>query len=336
MVNKFVKFPSIEKFSDVNAMVKRSFILEERPTITYKGKVKLHGTNSAIRVSPEGLVTGQKRTSDVSIGSDNAGFASWLETVKNTFSPVGATYVIFGEWAGPGIQKKVAISSIEKKSFFPFAVYFPETNVWVFEPENIKLYVLDVPDVYVLPWAEGTETTIDFRLQGSMEDAMARIGDIVDLCDKNDPFVKETFGIDGIGEGYVFYPTDTWLTKGDALKFRTSYMFKAKGKSHSVAAHETTNRIQVDPAILDGAAEFAKNFVTQARCEQGLTEACDGTASTANIGKFMAWIGPDVKKESINELEASGLEWKYVAKAVNQQARDWFIRQIDKQIEEAA
>lgn len=335
-MTKFVKFPSIEKFSDVNAMVKRSFILEERPTIIYKGKVKLHGTNASIIVSEDGTVTGGKRTGTVSVGNDNAGFASWLETVKHGFRNLGYTYIVYGEWAGPGIQKKVAVSDIEKKSFFPFAVYLPVNDKWIFEPEDISGYIEGCPDTYVLPWAEGTATIIDFRLYTSIEEGLSKINQIVDQCDKTDPFIKEVFGIDGIGEGYVFYPTDDWLAEGEYKKFRTSYMFKAKGKSHSVAAHETTNRIQADPAVLEGAAAFALNFVTDARCEQGLTEACDGTASTANIGKFMAWIGPDVKKESVNELEASGLEWKYVSKSVNEQARNWFLKKIDQQIMDAA
>jgi hypothetical protein len=44
----------------------------------------------------------------------------------------------------------------------------------------------------------------------------------------------------------------------------------------------------------------------------------------------MAWLGADVKKESVNELEASGLEWKQVSKAVNQYAREWFLLEIEK------
>ena len=314
-------------------MVKRRFEIEDRPTITYRGKVKLHGTCAGIRVDPDGTVTAFKRTSTCTPEADNAGFANWVETIKSHFKTLGeSSYIVYGEWAGPGIQKKVAVSSIGKKSFFPFAVYFPDTDVWVFEPDNIALYTLDVPDTYVLPWAEGTEVVIDFRLQSSMEAGLSTIGNLVELCDKVDPFIKKVFGVEGIGEGYVLYPTDTWLTLPETRKFRTEYLFKSKGKSHAVAAHETTNKIQIDPAILEGANVFAKNFVTPARCEQGVTEACAGEASTRNIGAFMAWLGADVKKESVNELEASGLEWKNVSKAVNQLARDWFILEIEKGI----
>lgn len=345
---KFVKFPSIEKFSDVNALVKRRYVVEDRPTITYRGKVKLHGTNAGIRVDPDGTITCLKRTGVCNVQNDNAGFANWVETIKDHLTPMvfhrsefqktgelktigfeGLSYIIYGEWAGPGIQKKVAVSSIEKKSFFPFAVYLPESTEWIVEPSNIEYFTNNVPDTYVVPW--GTEEfLVDFRLQSSMEAFTSTVGNLVEICDKVDPYIKDRFGIEGIGEGYVFYPL---YPLSSATLVNHDYIFKAKGKSHTVAAHEATNRIQIDPTILEGVAAFAKEFVTPARCEQGLNEACGGEAVMTKIGAFMAWIGPDVKKESVNELEASGLEWKNVAKAVNQQARDWFIRATEGNVE---
>lgn len=336
-MTKFIKFPSIEKFSDVNAMVKRAFPIEERPTITYRGKVKLHGTNAAIMVAPNGDVTGGKRSGICTVDVDNAGFAAWLETVKKRLTPHPTeTYIIYGEWAGPGIQKSVAVSEIEKKAFFPFSVYFTETNNWVFEPENIKLYVDGLPDTYVLPWSTDS-LVVDMRLQSSMEDFTSTIAPLVEACDKSDPFIKEVFGIDGIGEGYVFYPTDTWLTYGEAKKYRADYLFKAKGESHSNSKVSKFKAIvPVDPVIAATINDFVSQFVTEARCMQGVNEACGGEVVSANIGKFMAWIGADVKKESVNELEASGLDWKTAGKAVNQAGRDWFIRRIDQQIVEAA
>lgn len=318
--SKFIKFPSIEKFSDVNATVKRRFELDQRPTVQYKAKTKLHGTNASIRIDHDGSITCGKRTGTCSVQDDNAGFANWVETVKGEFPVRETPYVIFGEWAGPGIQKKVAISSIPKKMFFVFALLdITRDEIWL-DPFQIEHFLKGAP-VKIMPWAKDTNVEIDFRLQSSMEAAMSQIGNMVEACDKVDPYVKEYFGIEGIGEGYVFTPFK------DSLRFADyhDYIFKAKGKSHAVAAHETTNRIQVDPAILEGAAAFAKEFVTPVRCEQALTEACGGTASMKTIGAFMGWIGADVKKESVNELEASGLEWKNVAKAVNQQAREWFI-----------
>jgi len=329
----FIKFPSIEKFSDVNAMVKRAFEIEDRPTVTYRGKVKLHGTNAAIVVSSDGIIKGGKRTGLVSIDNDNAGFANWLETVKQYITPMdGTTFIIYGEWAGPGVQKGVAVSQIEKKAFFPFSVYFPETNVWVYEPDNIKLYVMDTPNTYVLPWST-SEFVVDFRLHSSMEKFTSDISLLVDDCDKSDPFIKEKFGIDGIGEGFVFYPADGWLTKGEHKKYRSQYLFKAKGESHSNSkVSKFKALVAIDPIILAGTETFTTQFVTEARCEQGLVEACNGELNSKNIGPFMGWVGADVKKESVNELEASGLEWRVVAKSVAQASRDWYIKKIESNL----
>lgn len=323
----FIKFPSIEALSNVNYSVKKIFEVEQRPTITYRGKVKLHGSNAAIRCDFNGLVTGQKRSSDVSLGDDNAGFAVYVETIRDQLSIRGESYVIFGEWAGPGIQKKVAVSQIEKKTFFAFAIYWPESDeVWT-SPDLIRSVTKTVPSIEVIPWGTN-EIIIDFRLTSSVEAAARMIEKLVDECDTLDPYIKDRYGIEGIGEGYVFVPIDQ-EEHGTSFETYHDYIFKAKGESHSVSKGEKV-KIEIDPAILSGAETFADKFVTEARLQQGLKEACDGIAISRNIGPFMAWFGADVKKESTAELEVSGLEWKNVSKTVNNRARDWFILETEK------
>ena len=326
MTDKFVKFPSIEKFSDVNAHVKRHFDVENRPKVLYRGKVKLHGTAAGLRVTTDGAIAAQKRTSDVTPQNDNAGFANWVEIIKSGLPVLDFDYVLFGEWAGPGVQKKVAVSLLNEKKFFVFGMLNIETGYIAIDPDQIREWLgTDVLPFEILPWADDTTVEIDFRLQSSMEAATKKISAWVDACDKVDPYIKARYGIEGIGEGYVFTPVV------DAMPFTdySNYLFKAKGESHAGVQGDKA-KIEIDPAVLAGAEAFATQFVTEARCVQGLTEACSGEASTKNIGPFMAWLGADVKKESVNELEASGLEWKQVSKAVNQRARDWFVLEIEK------
>jgi hypothetical protein len=43
-----------------------------------------------------------------------------------------------------------------------------------------------------------------------------------------------------------------------------------------------------------------------------------------NIGNFLRWVAEDTKKESVAELEASGLTWDQVQKPVQDRARDWY------------
>lgn len=67
-----------------------------------------------------------------------------------------------------------------------------------------------------------------------------------------------------------------------------------------------------------------KEVMEAASLEQA--SACDGEYDLKRTGDFLKWIGQDVKKKSVAELEASGLEWKQVAKAVASKARNWYIK----------
>lgn len=330
MTKKFIKFPSIEKFSDVNTRVKRMQRFNEvgnKPVVHYKGKVKLHGTNASLFLYKDGEVKVGKRSGFITPLGDNAGFAAYIETVKDVLPKVDNDIAIFGEWAGPGIQKKVAISSIPQKTFFVFSILLIEEQLVVIDPEEISKILGSNTPFEVIPWAEGADFVVDFNDQSSLESFKDSVNQLVIQCDKVDPYVKDRYGIEGIGEGYVF----TAIV--DQNNFGTTYsdfIFKAKGGSHTVAAHETRGMVVIEPEVLESIEKFVSVFVSEDRLIQGLNEACEGTASTKTIGAFMSWIGQDVKKESVNELEASNLTWKDVTRFVNQKARDWFMMQIER------
>jgi hypothetical protein len=103
-------------------------------------------------------------------------------------------------------------------------------------------------------------------------------------------------------------------------------MFKAKGQKHRVK--ESKQAVQVSPDVLASVEEFARVFVTEARCRQGLTVACSGEASPKNTGNFMKWIVGDVEKESKDDLDASGLTFKQVVAAVQRLSREWYQKQV--------
>jgi hypothetical protein len=44
------------------------------------------------------------------------------------------------------------------------------------------------------------------------------------------------------------------------------------------------------------------------------------------VCRVHAWIAADVQKESVAELETSGLTWDQVDKAVQTAARSWFLK----------
>ena len=91
-----------------------------KPTLTFTGTVKLHGTNASICMR-NGLQWEQSRNNILTPVSDNAGFSKFCsETpliitlftkINETFGPTNEDEVdiIFGEWCGGNIQSNVVI-----------------------------------------------------------------------------------------------------------------------------------------------------------------------------------------------------------------------------------
>jgi hypothetical protein len=98
-------------------------------------------------------------------------------------------------------------------------------------------------------------------------------------------------------------------------------MFKAKGEKHRTAGTRTA--VQVDASVVASVDELVSLMVTEARLHQGV--AAVGGRDAKLTGKFLAWITADVRKESVAELEASGLSWAQVEKPIQVRARAWFL-----------
>jgi hypothetical protein len=103
------------------------------PVLKFIGTVKIHGTNGGVIKNLEtGVIICQSRSREISVESDNAGFAFFCKTRDNSFEKL-FSYIesntrsdkkikkiaIFGEFFGNGIQKGVAVSELSKK----FAIF---------------------------------------------------------------------------------------------------------------------------------------------------------------------------------------------------------------------
>src|SRR5689334_15496810 len=93
--------------------------LKKLQTISYRAKIKLHGKNTSVQVNPDGLVF-QSRTNILTTVHDLNGFAKWVVSHETAFKSLPHGIVVFGEWAGPGIEKGMAISQIPNKIFAVF------------------------------------------------------------------------------------------------------------------------------------------------------------------------------------------------------------------------
>lgn len=321
-----IKYPSIESFHNKVKAGRKYYM----PATTYIAKPKLHGTNSSIVVNQYGHYA-QSRNKVVTVESDNAGFAAFTHQLPiKVPSDIGdKTIVVYGEWAGQGIQNNDAITKIGRKIFAVFAVVvfagsIDDNNSAVVysEPSDINswleaLGIYSHEDVYVIDVVD----TVEIFFSGDSEKlgrASAHINKMVSEYEVKDTWVYDKFGVEGAGEGFVFTP----LTQ-DYNTYQ-SWAFKAKTESHRTNKSKSASSVQA--TISPTQEAFVDNFVTDARLNQAVGElGGEDSLDMKRLGEFLAWVNKDIVKESVDELEASGLLWKDVSKLVTMKTKSWFM-----------
>jgi len=231
---------------------------------------------------------------------------------------------IFGEWCGPGIQKGCAIHTIGEKIFAIFAMIGDVDTEFISQPDEIAgllTYFLNkIPNTYVLPW-QTEPVVIDWSSSlDEMEPIIDGLNKSVEEVEACDPWVKNIFGKEGIGEGLVYYPISPEHLGRE--KF-SALAFKAKGEKHKVV--KTNAPVVIDAAVANSVEEFVDLVVTDARLEQGVCEACNGEYELSKLGELMRWVNLDIIKECQLELEASNLTWKQIQKSVTTKIRLWYM-----------
>ncbi len=287
----FYPWPSIENYARFAADPANAAMLTYG---TWYRMVKLHGTNAAVVVTEDGDVYAQSRNRIITPGDDNCGFAAWVESQRDLWTGRRGT-VTFGEWVGPGIQSGVAACKIPRKTFCVFSIYdiLQTTLDW-----PVPMDVIGLSDTHVIPW----EVLTPADLTPEAIDAA------VAACEARDPFIWSTFGIEGTGEGYVYY------TARDCHP-----QFKAKGAEHRVVKSRTPTS---PPENADDVTAFVETYVTDARLEQ-IAFAVTQTAPPYRVqstGDFLKAFNADVQKEA----DLGDLTWKDVGAAVNKAASRWF------------
>ena len=305
----FKKFTSIGKFSDAWFQMQR----QEIPKLNFRSKIKQHGTNAGVRIQG-GEAFYQKRTADVTPLADNAGFASFAHTVD---WKTDTDCIIYGEWAGPGVQKSDAITLIPQKMFFVFGVAVGDNMI--VEPDLIRNYLPEHDRIKVLPWYDDytsvwvDDVTSARNLSEILDKAVQAIGD-------EDPYVKDTFDISGTGEGLVVSPYDA--TGIVSLWLYNTFSFKVKSEAHLVQKTKSPNAsiyIEIPGSVKD----FCDQFVTDNRCEQMIQEHCNGSYAMQGMGTFLKELQGDILKESKLEFAELGVDWKMVSKEISKCAVAW-------------
>lgn len=290
-----------------------------KPTLTFTGTVKLHGTNAAVVYSKEHGLYAQSRERVLSIESDNAGFAFYVESNREYFEKVYGqaledqnldALVVYGEWAGGNIQKGVGICNIEKQ-FYPFLCkhIYRDTEYsfipyWEATPES-KEYPVTAFQTFTLD--------IDFNHPEIVQNELIRITEEVE---RECPVAKH-FGHSGIGEGVVW--TADWNGK--------QYRFKVKGEKHCSSKVKTLASVDTDK--IESCQKFAEYAVTESRFEQALQAIFpDGNLDVKQIGALLKWMNTDILKEEMDTLVANNLEFKEVVKYIADATKKRFFERI--------
>lgn len=345
-MKKMIKYPSIEQFRTVVSNINRHFNfvgLDEngesiydpslpKPVITFKGTVKLHGTNGCVSYNALSGMWAQSRENIITPEKDNAGFAFFAyshETeLLRLFFDVAAkedidlhknTISIYGEWVGKGIQKGVGITNLPK-SFFIFGVKItPHTETeeelrvnpayWVdssYLRDNDKgIYNIEDYTTYSID--------IDFNMpQLVQNDLIAMTIAVEEECP-----VAKAFGFPNtIGEGIVF----------SAEYKGVVYKFKSKGEKHSSSKVKTLASVDVEK--LESIQKFVEYAVTENRFNQAIENVFPNQEpiDTKKLGDVIRWVVNDVIKEEMDTMVENKIEPKEVNKYISSKAREMFFK----------
>lgn len=322
----FTAWPEIHGFHNIRKLFQVHPNIEAltngQKIVSYKAKPKIHGECHAVRCYPDGKIAAQSRGTDLTPTSDNRGFAKWVLANEVHWKKL-SNVVVFGELAGPGVKKGVAISKIDHKIFAVFAAQVMGSDKLIIEPSELQALLGSIPDVYVLPWYSEEVLNIDWLAPDEeLQAHTAKLNAWVATIEANDPWVESTFGVKGTGEGIVLYPVSPEHLGVESFG---KLALKCKGEKHSVI--KSANPAQVDPEVAASIDEFVEMVLTEARLEQG-ANAVGPSFDTKFIGPFLKWVNVDVEKETQDELEASGLTFQQVTKALGAKARNWYLEKV--------
>jgi len=338
-MKKHISYPKIPQFRNIVSNINREVAFTgldangdaiydpsiKKPTLTFKGTVKLHGTNAGVCFNSENGFWIQSRENIITVEKDNAGFAFFAEGYKiqlcsllddlideNQIDTKIYTVSIYGEWAGKGIQKGVGISQLEK-AFYVFGVKISKTNdpkfnaYWIDSSNvrNVEYRIFNVEDY------ETYSVDVDLNMPQLAQNKFAEITNTVeDECP-----ISKAFGIDnGLGEGVV------WSTEYKG----TVHRFKVKGDKHSVTKVKKLASIDVEK--LNSIQDFVEYSVTENRFNQAI-EIVFGKEplDVRKMGDFIRWVVNDISSEEMDTMIKNGLEPKDVNKYISNKVREMFF-----------
>ena len=300
------------------------------PTIKFVGSVKLHGTNASICYNGTDMWA-QSKGNIITTEKDNLGFANFVDKhkdyllprMKEAFEAFPVEEIcIYGEWAGKGTQKGVAVAEIEK-TFFMFGIKFLAVGEEEYRWAQIPYAVLDrikdkernIRNIFEFP-----TFTIDIDFDNPKM-AQNKLLEMTQAVEDECP-VGKAYGIEGVGEGIV------WVGWWDDTK----HNFKVKGDKHANSKVKTLS--PVDEVHEQKKIDFANYACPAWRLEQAVQETCNtlngGIPTIQDMGKVIKWVVSDILKEETITLHEYNLEIRDVSKHISNISRRWYQNHLNE------
>jgi hypothetical protein len=311
----------------------------KHPTIKLTGTVKLHGTHADIVIEPDNAIRIQSRNRlSLDIEHDNYNVAASLlplrkevlevkEKIKDRWYQLNAPekigedgpIILAGEWIGPGVQKKVAITNLPKKFFVILAVSI--NGEWQDDEDYAHIHN-EAVGIYNISRGGFYHEVLDFKdpetLEACKEKLLAHTLDVEKEC----PFAK-SLGISGLGEGIVWkahYP----------LSQDPRFWLKTKGPEHRITHTDKLKRAGLNKNGAEGAKAFAEAAVTEMRLQQawdylgemGIKRDRSGTQA------FNKWLVKDVEIEEKKVIVDMSIDNVALKKATVFIGRNWYFKKL--------
>lgn len=361
MTQRMIKFPSIEQFrtvvhnvvnraqysgkdEDGNAVFDRT---RTAPTLTFHGTVKLHGTNASIARDVGGTMWCQSRENIITPQQDNAGFAMHVEANKGlyaallnqavTMKPIvgDQAILVFGEWCGGNIQKKVAITQFPKMFvIFGMARVDADGEKEWFTPgeleqtyaraqQQVTQWIDNLHHIYEFPtWT----VDIDFNRPHDIQNHLIELTMAVEQeCPVGKQLGATSENGSTTGEGIV------WKCINPDYE-DSGHWFKVKGELHKAGGKvKTLNPVDADKvdAIQALAVEVTPEWRLEQMFQQTFNTLNGGQPDIRRTGDFIKAVMTDVLKEELDTIAASGFTTKELTSPISKIARDYLMKQLE-------
>jgi len=303
------------------------------PTLSFRGSVKLHGTNAGIVFVWNPLtftydVQFQSKEQILTPLKDNAGFATFGSTintdailaqimkVKNDLGYTPEVVRVYGEWCGGNIQKNAGVNGLPKMFVI---VGIKIDDLWltgdelaqIKNPNELIFNILDYP-TYTMD--------VDFANPKEAADKMALL---VDEVEGECPVAKAFGNEGGIGEGIVWVGvTEGWT--------ESRFWFKTKGEKHAGSGKKV--KVPIDIERVESINALVEVIVADGRLLQGFDFLKENRheLTRKSTGIYVNWVFADVIKEDLDVITGNGFEPKDVKSAVCDKARKFFFVKLDE------